>query len=242
MNCQHCGATIDPHVPVCPFCRVTTAAGAEQQQRQAQEQEALARWTAAQKHQQDGVTRAKMTSAATQAVVCGAAGLVLCCTPVAVVGIVQGARARSMAASLAAPPPMQATLGLFLSSFAVLSSIGWLSYAGIAGSHDKQATNAEATALEKSVAQQASAPVLAHETACTLAHIHFLRAGHEGTSGPYLDGFECHGKLTSNAERARLEDYRFKRSSTKYEVDVCFKRGDRWYVTEARKGACPGGG
>jgi hypothetical protein len=227
---------------VCPYCKVTTAAGAAAQQRHEHEARARAGWAAAAEHQQAVAANVRMNATAAQALGWSVGGLVLCCLPLGVVGIVQGVRARSMAASLRAPVPGKATIGLVLGILSSVMSVGGFTFAMIQSSHDQERTDARLAVLDRETAAKESAPVLDHATACALGEAYALRNGFDGHPGYALKEFDCVGKLTTGNDVAELQDLRFKWStSTKYEASVCLKRGAKWYVGEVRKGRCPAG-
>src|SRR5262245_15627052 len=109
MNCGNCGAAVPPHAYACPFCQAPTQAAAEAQRMQQEalraQQEAAAgyaaaaaQYAAADEHQQRIVARNQMNALAKQSLVWAGLGTVLCCLPLGVIGIVQGARARSLSA------------------------------------------------------------------------------------------------------------------------------------------------
>jgi hypothetical protein len=240
MNCEHCGAKIDLGAHTCPYCKVTTAAGAAAQQRLEHEGRARAEWAAAAEHHQAVAAHARMTSTASHALGWSIGGLLLCCLPLGVVGAVQGFRARSMAATLRAPVPAKATIGLVLGILSSLTSIGGFTTAIIQSNHDQERTDARIAVLDKQTAQAVSAPVVDNSTACALGEAYALRNGFDDHRGYTLGGFDCVGKLTTRGDAAELQDLRFKWStSTKYEVNVCLKRGAKWYVSEMRKDRCP---
>jgi hypothetical protein len=67
-----------------------------------------------------------------------------------------------------------------------------------------------------------------------------LKSGWDSHPGYSLQHFDCLGKVTPRSDRAQLGDFRFRWSSSgKYEVNVCFKRGAKWFVAEMRNDSCP---
>jgi len=239
MSCENCGATIDPSILACPFCQASTPAAAVARRRREQEAEARAQAAAATQQQIAAAARARLESTATQALGWSIAGLVVCCLPLAIIGIVQGLRARAMATAAQAPLPGKATVGLGLGVLATVTSIGIVTSILIDNDRKQRSADARVAVLEQKIGAQASAPTLDHDTACALAEIHARRSGHDGHLGHALEHFECIGKLEVDQDRAELKDLRFRWSSTTYDASVCFKYGARWYVGELRSGPCP---
>jgi hypothetical protein len=240
VKCAQCGAMIDPLALACPYCRFTTPAGVVAHQRAEQERQSQAQWHAHAHYQHQVVANRRLDSASTQALVWSLVGIVLCCTPMSVVGIVMGARARTIAAQTSAPVPGKATAGLVLGILGALWSLGFFGWAMIQSQMDEEATGERIAAIEKRVGAKASQAALSHDTACDLAEVYALRNGWAGNRGQSLKDFECVGKLTPTGDRAELEDLQFRHLGSSYRVHACFKRGAKWYVTELRDGACFG--
>jgi hypothetical protein len=241
MKCQQCGAMIDPTVHACPFCKITTAAGVEARKREEWDAQQRAQWEAAQGAQQAAVGARQLDSTATWSLVCAGLGIVSCCTPFSIVGLVQGIRARGMAQRFRVPLPTKATIGLVLSIFSSVWSVSWITYGIIQSHYDQEAATERSEALQKRVAEKATQATLEHNTACALAEIYALQTGYSGHPGSSLDHFECVGKLRNAPDAAELQTFRFKSGSSakRYAVNACFKKGARWYVTELRADACP---
>lgn len=238
-NCGHCGAAIDPGAYECPYCKVPTRRAAELRSQQEQQAHARAQWEAQAQYAQQHVLRNQLASTAKQSLIWSLVGIVSCCTPFAIVGVVQGVRARGMATSLRAPVPGSATIGLVLSVLGCLSSIGLVTVALVQSHSDAEAASQRTSQLKKSLGAGASAGRLDHPTACALAEIYALESGFDGHPGYALNKFDCIGKLTNGQEGAQLETFRFRWSSTSYDVNACFKKGARWYVSELREASCP---
>jgi hypothetical protein len=244
VKCAQCGAMIDPLALACPYCRFTTPAGVAAHQRAEQERHSQAQWHAQAQYQQQVVANRRLDSASTQSLVWSLVAIVLCCTPMSVVGIVMGARARTIAAQTSAPVPGKATAGLVLGILGTLWSLGFFAWAMIQSQMDEEATGERIATIEKQLGDKASQAELSHDTACDLAEVYTLRNGWAGNRGHSLKDFECVGKLTPTRDRAELEDFQFRYLGSSYRVHACFKRGAKWYVTELRNDACfgtPGG-
>jgi len=240
MKCQSCGAMIDPGAYECPFCKAPTPRAAEYRAAQERDAAARAQWDAQRAWQEQNVLRLKMEGAAKQSMLLSIAGIVVCCTPLGIGGIVQGVRAKKMAETLKTPAPGSATFGLVLGILSTLWSAGFLTWAMIQSHYDQESTQEHVAKLKQKVGDKAQAASLDHGTACALAEIHALETGFDGHPGYSLDKFQCPGKLNARPDGAELETFRFGWStSTKYDVNVCFKKGAKWYVTDMRKGACP---
>lgn len=238
IKCEHCGAAIDPGAYECPYCKVATRRAAEHRFQQEQQARAHAHWEAQQQYAQQQLLHNQLASTAKQSLIWSIIGVVACCTPFAIVGVVQAVRARGMATRLRAPVPGSATIGLVLSIVGCVSSISLVTVALVQSHSEAEAAKQRTAQIAKKLGDGPSAARLDHPTACGLAEIYALESGFDGHPGYALDRFECVGKLTSAPEDAQLETFRFRWSSTSYDVNACFKKGARWYVTELRKGSC----
>ena len=242
MKCAQCGALIDPLALACPYCRFTTPAGVAAHQRAQAEAQQRAHWEAHAQHTQRAAANAQVGSSSTHALIWSIVGTALCCFPVGLVGIVFGVRARSLAKRLGVAPPARATLGLVLGIVSCVLSVAGLAYGIIQSQIDEDNASQRIAGLEKKLGTGPSARDLDPSTACALAEIHALRTGWDGRRGYSLDGFECFGKLRRSRDRAELDDFRFHPGTDpkrRFEVKVCFKRGEAWYVSEMRDGPCP---
>lgn len=240
IKCEHCGAAIDPGAYECPYCKVPTRRAAEHRAQQEQQARAHAQWQAQQEFAQQQLLHNHLAATAKQSLIWSIVGIVSCCTPIAIIGVVQGSRARSMATRLRAPIPASATIGLVLSLVGCVSSISLLTVALVQSHSEAEAGKQRGAQLKKKLGEGASATRLDHPSACVIAELYALESGFDGHPGYALDRFECVGKLTNAPEAAQLETFRFRWSSTSYDVNACFKKGARWYVTELRKDRCPG--
>jgi len=235
VKCGQCGANIDPLATACPFCKLTTPVGVAEHQRAQHESRTRAQWEAHTTAAQNAAWKAQVSSASTQSLAFSLAGMVLCCLPSGIAAIVQGLRARAMAKKHGVPVPATATIGLVIGAVSLVTSIAAIVYLNREIEEDKARTKQRITALEQQIGAKAATPALDHATACGLAEKYALENGWDKTSGHQLQQFSCVGKLTAEAESARLDNVRFANGSTKHDVAVCFRRGQVWYVTEITK-------
>jgi hypothetical protein len=229
-KCAQCGAMIDPLALACPYCRFTTPRGVaahQQQQAQAHQQ---AQWAAHANYVHTSVANARMKSTGTQALVFGILGILLFCTPLGIVGIVQGIRARGMSKQANAPVPGTATAGLVLSIVSLVTSIGGIILIDRGVEEDKAAAEQRAAAIERRLGNKPAAAVLTRETACDLAEIHVWREGDGKIANHIAKSVQCMGRLTFEGERAEIDLVRVKSGTEQNDSHVCFRRGDKWYV------------
>lgn len=239
-KCAQCGAMIDPLAHACPYCRFTTPAGVAAHQHAQQQAQQQAQWAAHAQHVQFAAARARLASTATQALVFGILGIVLFCTPLGIVGIVQGFRARAIAREAHAPVPGTATAGLVLAILSLVTSIVGIVLIDRSTQEDKAKADARAAAIEKRLGARMSASEIDRDTACGIVEAHLLREGYAGTAGYFLDDIQCIGKLQKTGpDTAEIDTIRAKNNSTKWEFRACLKRGGKWYVKDTSTGVCP---
>ncbi len=238
MNCQRCGALVDPTALECPYCQFTTPLGAQTLAQQEQAARARAGVAEVWAYQQQRVAQMQVTSLGRQALWWSLAGMVLCCLPLGVVSIVQGLRSRARAAALRMAVPGTAIAGLVLGSITCILSIGAVTYAFVDASQSQDQANARIAALDKQIGTRAEDATLDHGVACALAEQFTLKNGFEGTSGFTYDKFECPGKVTQSVDAAELEDFKFHYNDDEKKTSVCFKRGARWYVDKLAPSGC----
>jgi hypothetical protein len=160
------------------------------------------------------------------------------CTPLGIVGIIRGVRARAMARQANTPVPGAATAGLVLSIISIVTSIGGIILLDQGVQEDKAAAEQRAVAIEKRLGNRASATVLARDTACDLAELHVWREGDGRISNHIAKSVQCMGKLRLEGERAELDLVRVKSGTTQNDSHVCFRRGDKWYVERFSSTSC----
>lgn len=233
-KCAQCGAMIDPLALACPYCRFTTPAGvAAHQQQQAQ-----AQWSVQAQHAHFAAARARLGATATQTLVFGILGILLFCTPLGIVGIVQGFRARAMAREAHAPLPGTATAGLVLAILSLFTSIGGIILIDRDVQEDKAVAEQKAKAVEQRLGSKPSASVIDRDTACGVAEAHIWREGDGNMPGYQTKAIECMGKLTLEDDRAEIDLVRVKDSTRSFDDHVCLKRGGKWYVERIGRTAC----
>jgi hypothetical protein len=237
-KCEQCGATIDPMAMACPYCHLTTPAGVVASQRGQADAQAHAQWAAAVEFQKRQATQMQIMSAANQAILFSIGGMVLCCTPLGIVGVVQSMRARSMATAQKLEIPGRATIGLVLAICSCVLSVGLIIAAAINSSHDTDRANARIAELDKLIGTKSANATLDRAVACELAEQTALRDGWDGHQGGALEKIDCPGALTQNANTAQLEDFGFNWSTTRYKTFACFKHGAKWYVEELSDASC----
>lgn len=235
--CELCGAPIDPLADACPFCKTMTKRGAEHRLELEYEAQARAQWEAQRTWLAQQALVQSLDRTATRSLVFSLIGLVVCCPPFGIAGIVQGLRARSMARQFSMTLPTSGRVGLVLSLLGTFTSISLLSF----WMYQEHASRSRIEELKLRVANEVAAATLSHDAACALAEAHLVEHGHDGHPGYSLDRIECPGAVRGGDGAAELEAFRFVWSTTShYEVSVCFKKGATWYVTELSKGPCDG--
>lgn len=237
-TCAQCGAMIDPLALACPYCKFTTPQGViahRQQQAHAQHQ---AQWAAHAHHVQTSVAGARMKSTATQSLVFGILGLILFCTPLGIVGILQWFRARGMAREAHAKIPTVATAGLVLSIVSLVTSVGGIALLNRDLAEDEAAAEKRAAAIEARLGSRPNATVLDRQTACDLAEAHIWREGDGRIANHLVRNVDCMGTVSVEGERADLDLVRVKSSTQKYDSHVCFRRGGKWFVERVQSTSC----
>lgn len=207
----------------------------------AEELKRRAVWEAHSKHAQSAVQVARLESTATQSLAFGLVGVLLCCTPVGVAGIVQGGRARAMAKTAGVAVPTKATIGLVLSILSLFTSIAAFVLIDRDVQADKRKAAAHAAAIDARLGSRPAEPTLDGDVACGLAEAYLYREGAAGIEHYLVQEVQCMGRVTLRGEgHAELDTVRFKSSTDKREVRVCFARGGKWYVASATtESACP---
>lgn len=238
-KCAQCGAMIDPLAHACPYCRFTTPAGVTARQHREAQAHHQAQWAAHAHHVNTSVATARMKSTGTQALVFGILGLILFCTPLGVVGIVQWFRARGMAREANAALPAAATVGLVLSVVSLFTSIGGFVLLDRAVQEDKAFAAQKAAQAEQRLGNRANATTLDRDAACLLTEAYVWKEGDGNVQGYQVKSFECIGKLTMEGpDKADIDLVRVKDVSKTYQSHACLRRGGKWYVERVSSIAC----
>jgi hypothetical protein len=237
-KCAQCGAMIDPLALSCPYCKFTTPQGVAAHQHEQAQAQHRAQWAAHASYVHTSVATARMKSTGTQALIFGLLGMLLFCTPLGIVGVIQGFRARGMSAAANAPVPGTATAGLILSIISLVTSVVGIVLLNRGVEEDKAAAERRAVAIERRIGNKPSATVLDRDTACGLAEIHVWREGDGRIANHIAQSVQCMGKMRSEGDRAELDLVRVKTSTDQNDSHVCFKRGDKWYVERFSTTSC----
>lgn len=233
-KCAQCGAMIDPLALACPYCHFTTPAGVAARQQQQHHRQ----WQAHASYVHSAQAGARMKATANQTLIFGILGIVLFCTPLGIVGIIQGFRARGMSREANLPVPGTATAGLVLSIISLFSSIGGIMLLDRSVEEDKAAAEQRAVAIERRIGNKPASKVLDRDTACGLAEIHVWREGDGRIANHIAKSVSCMGKLTFEGDRAEIDLVRVKSGAEQNDSHVCFKHGDKWYVEKFSSGPC----
>jgi hypothetical protein len=180
--------------------------------------------------------------AASRALLWGLLSLVFLCLPFpSVLAAMAFNRAQRAARASGVELPTRARVGL---AFGVLSGLGFVAAfiaACISVHKDSVRVDARKTELARVVARHGDSPTLDHELACALAEISLLSDGFAGQTdrGSFRD-LECAGALHVAKERAELDDFKLRTSSTSVPVTatICLKHGDRWFVERTGFTSC----
>lgn len=240
-TCEKCGASLQPGARQCPYCQTTTPYGMQAQQTDIQQQQ----WAATQAQQTllqaQLLNGGRIEAAATSSLLWSLASIIFFCIPIpAILGIVMGLRARSLAQSVRLSTPVRATVGLVISALTGGGFVILMIWAVISSQHDVAQINKRKAELETQIGTKATAVTLDQSTACAMAELKILSEGHNGSS-TYFQNYECLGKISGDTNRASLEDFQYKESSTGpvKKLTLCFKHGARWYVDSVHdEGKC----
>ncbi|MGH7284751.1 MAG: hypothetical protein ACRELY_24770 [Polyangiaceae bacterium] len=237
-NCERCGAALDPTALTCPFCGLTTRAGAQAKTMQEQAAQSQAGLAAQWAMQRERAMQMEIASLATQAMWWSIAGVAFCCLPLGIVGIVQGLRAKGRAQAGNITVPGAATVGLVVGIISCVMSVALITYAAIDSSNEQDRANARVAAIDKQLGKKPEAATLDHDTACLLGEEYTLKNRFDDKPGYELQKFDCVGKLTQTADAAQLEDLKFHYNDDEEKAFVCFKRGTKWYVDRLEVTGC----
>ncbi len=237
VSCTRCGANIDPSAVVCPFCQTQTAYGYQRAQQAAYYQQQAAHAEQARAEHERAQRKRALEKKARHALLWSIGGVVICCFPAALVGMVLGFNVKSAAKRDNVVAPPSATVAVVVGVLALLLFGGMC----VLYVRDSRATDARIAQLEARVETGRSAERIEQPLACDLTELELLKAGFGGTSGINISGFECNGKLVQNGERAELFDVHFHTSASqpRRTASACLVRGARWSIRELREdGRC----
>jgi hypothetical protein len=243
MECDGCGAALEPTDLACRYCRRATPFAAQHQAAAREREAKAAAEQAAGVARQQVTAQSELQKASTRALVFALLGSLTCLLPVfSVLSVVSFFRARKIARQLSVDLPAKATLGGILSVFWIVTSPVFLVWAFVRDSALQERADRRILALEAQIAAPAQAPVLDGVTACALAELHALKTGYSGTKGKDLGHFDCPGAMSGSAAHPVLGRISFgtEHDNTRYSVAACFDRGTRWFVKELNAAhTCP---
>lgn len=237
VNCTRCGANIDPSALVCPYCQTQTPYGYQQAQQAAHYQRHAAEAAQARADQERALRRQALEKKARHALFWSIAGVVVCCFPAAIVGMVLGLNVKSAAKRDDLVAPGSATVAVVVGILALLLFGGLV----VLYVHDTRETNARIALLESQVETGRSSERIDQRLACALTELELLQQGFQGTSGINISGFECNGKVEQAGDQAQLFNVHFRggASQPRKTTSACLVRGARWSVRELREdGSC----
>lgn len=236
VTCPRCGANIDPSAIACPYCRTQTPYGAQQAAHQAAHQYHAARAEQVQRETERQARRRAIETKSKHALYWSLGGALTCCFPAAIIGVVMGLNAKSLAKQQGDVAPGASTVAVVLGGLGI-ALFGVIVALGI---RDSRATDARIAALQAQVEPQRASAQLEQRLACSIVELELLREGYDGKGGISIGDFQCDGKLEQNGESATLRDVRFRAGSEgKKVVAACLSRGARWSVKELRDdGSC----
>lgn len=237
VSCTRCGANVDPAAAVCPYCQTQTAYGYQQARHAAYYQQQSAHAERARVEQLRAERKQALEKKAKQALFWSLGGLVICCFPAALVGLVLGLNVKSAAKKDQLVAPGSATIAVVVGGLGLLLFCGMLTLYV----HDTRKTDARVAVLEQQIEPTRSGERIEQRVACALTELELLKEGFNGSNNLNIRDFECNGKLEQDGEHAQLFDVSFRSSSSKprHIVSACLVRGARWSVRELREdGSC----
>lgn len=178
--------------------------------------------------QNSGAQNSTNEETGTAPLLLSAAGLLICCLPLGVVGALQAGAAKKRVKEAGKSPA-----GLL----SVAQIVGWLSVVVSLGAYGLGAqgymeNEAEVKALHDSVAGERSGERLSDKVACTL-----LQA--ELKLGGGVESIACEKPLETKGTRAVLSDVKVKTLDGERTVTGCFAKAKRWFLLESREaGEC----
>jgi hypothetical protein len=180
--------------------------------------------------------------AASRALLWGLLSPIFVCLPFpSVLAVMAFSRAQRAARAGGVELPTRARVGLALGGVSGLGFVAAFIAVCISVHNDSVRVDARKSELAEVVARHGNSPVLDHELACALAEISLLNDGFAGQTdtGSFRD-LECAGALHVVKERAELDDFKLRTSSTAAAATatICLKHGDRWFVERTGVTSC----
>ncbi|HEX7664704.1 MAG TPA: hypothetical protein VF407_09340, partial [Polyangiaceae bacterium] len=177
MNCQRCGSVLDPTARTCPFCGLTTPHGAVASQMDEAAAQMNAQRRAFVDDQQRRIAIARNESSATTAMWVSLISVVLCCSPMGIVGAALGFKARSEANKLGAPPSSKTMIAIAIGLVGAIATACLLTFAWVSSTQEEEAADKRAAEIDKKIAPKLTAPTIDHDTACQLAESYLIHNG-----------------------------------------------------------------
>lgn len=238
VTCNRCGAELPFDAWECPYCRTLTAHGFARREAEAAALRAQAEADRARDHSFAEAQRAEaersLQRSSRHALLWSLGSLVLCCSPLALVGLVLGFRSRALARRVGLVIPTTATLGIVLA----LTQMALFGAAIAFAIYSQIQIDARLEQIDRELGTKPEQPVLSQPTACALAERHLLQNGYGSHSEVSIERLRCDGALEQTATSAELKSLEFKAGDENVRASVCFTRGARWSVTGIQERGC----
>jgi hypothetical protein len=235
-SCLRCGAVIDPTAVQCPYCQTQTQYGRWQAERQAAHEAQLVQAERLERERRRQAEQQQLAKRGRNALLWSLGGSLICCFPVALVGLLIALDVRRAAKREQLTPPGTTSAALALSAVAALMTVVMIALYV----QDSRARDARMAELSVLSGPGRSRVLLEQRVACALVELQLLQEGYAGKSGINIAGFQCDGRLELSGDRATLNDVRFRTGTDERRVvTACLERGERWSVKELRAdGSC----
>lgn len=240
--CENCGANLSPDVDTCGYCgTVSLSIRATLHKERAREAGAAASEAAkiaeTQRNAAAGIDRAASLTLFW--------GLISPMCPFfplpTLFAFLTFRRTRRAAIAVGTAVPPRAIVGLCVAALSAVASVAILVWAVIDVRADSARLEARKAELTARLSARAGAPILDHDTACEVAELYVLTTGFENNRnmGSFRD-FDCAGKIRVSGDRAALDDFKFRTSSSGdyLDVSICFEHGARWFVESISRTGC----
>lgn len=230
-RCVSCGADLPVTAARCPYCGTSTPYGKLEAVRRAEDAEEAERLEAEIFKEKREEARESLERTARHALLWSLGGLICCLVPVgAVVALVLGFRARTLAKKYDLVIPMASTLAIVLGGVGIAAFIAF----GAMGVVSYREHQARLERIQAAIGDRDQATYLLAETACKMAELKLVTSGWGEHTGVDIDEVECLGGLIQRDDRAALYDLRVNIDSTLNTLAVCLVRTDRWRIKELR--------